>query len=79
MASEIEFTTDDLLNELAQYHQPIADRQPGGVTRQEYADRNNCSVKFAKKVLDGLVDQGVLVREYQRLGPSANGFVYYRA
>jgi hypothetical protein len=74
----VDFTTEDLLNELREYHQPVADRRPGGVTRQEYADGNNCSIKYAKKVLDELVADGVLVEEFNRLGPGSRGYVYYK-
>lgn len=72
------FTTEDLIAELQAYHQPMQDRRPGGVTRQEFADEQNCSTKHAKKMLEELVEQGILMVEFSRLAPNAQGYVYYK-
>jgi hypothetical protein len=74
----VDFTTEDLLNELQQYHNPIEDRKPGGITRKELAIANNISKKLAKTILEGEVAEGKLIREFNRLGPGARGYVYYK-
>lgn len=72
------FTTEDLIEELRQYHQPVGDRREGGVTRREYADANNVSLKQSARQLDELVERGILIREKNRIGPNALGYVYYK-
>ena len=72
------FTTEDLIAELQEYYQPVPDRREGGVTRQEFAEAQNISIKMAGKLLEDLVTRGILVRETNRLGPSAKGYVYYK-
>ena len=76
---ESDFTTEDLIQELQQYHQPIPDRRPGGVTVLEWAESQNISDKFARKQLRQLVADGVLVEEFCRLAPNAQGYVYYKS
>ena len=74
-----EFTAEDLLEELSQYHQPIGERREGGVTVAEYAENVNCTEKTARKWLDKHVKDGVLVREKCHLGPHSVGWVFYKA
>ena len=73
-----DFTTEDLIQELQAYHQPMQDRRPGGVTVIEWAESQNISDKRARKQLRQLVADGVLVEEHCRLAPNAQGFVYYK-
>ena len=72
------FTTQDLIEELQQFHPPIPDRREGGITRDEWAEAQNISYEEAKKQLEGLVSDGVLVCEYSRLGLKSMGYVYYK-
>lgn len=71
------FTDLDLLDELAQYHQPIKERD-GGITAAEYAEHRGVDTKTARKWLSQLVKDGKLTREKCHLGPHAIGWVYYR-
>ena len=72
------FTTQDLIAELQEYHQPIADRHPGGVTAYEWAEAQNISIKLARRQLKKLAADGVLVEEHCRLAPRSMGYVYYK-
>ena len=72
------FTTQDLIAELQEYHQPIADRQPGGVTADEWSVAQNISIKLARRQLKKLASDGVLVEEHCRLAPRSMGYVYYK-
>ena len=75
---ESDFTTEDLINELQAYHQPVADRRPGGVTATEWAEAQNISESIARKQLKQLAADGVLIKEHCRLAPRAMGYVYYK-
>lgn len=74
-----EFTTADLLAELAQYIDPIHDRRPGGVTIKEYAKEFGVSQKQAARILGQLFEQGILTRERVRVNRFGVGYVYYKA
>ena len=73
------FTTQDLIEELQQYHQPTPARREGGVTIGEWAKAQNISIRLAGKQLDELVEQGMLVKEFARTSPQGRGYVYYKA
>lgn len=73
-----EFTTADLLEELAKYADPINDRRPGGVTASEYAEEFGISEKTAARILKELYRDGVLVRERIRVNRFGVGFCYYK-
>lgn len=72
------FTTEDLIEELRQYHQPLADRKDGGITVQEWADAQNVSEKLAARQLKKLMEDGVLVREWSKQKAHSLGWVYYK-
>lgn len=74
-----EFTTADLLDELAKYVDRIQERRPGGVTTREYAAEFNVSKKTAGRVLAELFEDGILIRERVRVNRHGVGYVYYKA
>ncbi|MHC4389530.1 MAG: hypothetical protein ACYSX1_13115 [Planctomycetota bacterium] len=71
------FTDLDLLDELAQYHQPLAERREGGITAGEYGAQMGYTRKTARKKLNAMVDEGLLVKEHCKI-PQGREFVYYK-
>ena len=71
------FTDLDLLDELAQYHQPLAERKPGGVTAGEFAERMGWTRKTARKKLNKRVASGEMVKELCK-HPNGRVYVYYK-
>jgi len=83
MAIEIEwlnddFTTQDLLEELAQYGETIHDLREDAITASDMAERWNVDIKTARKRLNELTKDGILTREKAHLGPYAIGYAYYK-
>ena len=78
------FTTQDLIEELQQYHQSAVPRrttekgEPCGVTTQELAEAEEYSETAARKYLKKLMAKGVLEREWTISQNGVRSFVYYR-
>jgi Fic family protein len=72
------FTDLDLLEELQAYHQPLAERREGGITAGEYAKAQGYTRKTARKKLNAMVEEGLLVKEHCKIA-SGREFVYYKA
>ncbi|MHC4196084.1 MAG: hypothetical protein ACYSQZ_09150 [Planctomycetota bacterium] len=73
-----EFTAEDLLEELQQFHSPISERREGGITAGEYAKAQGCSRKTARRRLNEFVDEGLLIKERCKM-LQGRVYVYYRA
>ena len=71
------FTTQDLIAELQAFHQPLAERREGGVTAGEYARAQGYTRKTARKRLNAMVDEGLLMKEQCKI-PSGRECVYYK-
>ncbi len=72
-----EFTTADLIDELQAYVGG-GEREPGGVTVDEWAETQGISRHNAQQVLYGMFKEGKLTRRKHRVaGPLV--FVYYKA
>ena len=79
MESEVKFTTEDLMDELAGLYEYIAqERKPGGVTAEEMRIKWGCNKKIAAERLNKAVENGDLIRELTRLKPHSVGYVYYK-
>jgi predicted transcriptional regulator len=71
------FTTQDLIAELQKFCKPAATRRPGGITVDEWAKEQGCSDETAGKQLRGLMDQGILEREWS-VCEDGRRYVYYK-
>lgn len=72
-----EFTTQDLIAELQQYHRTAAPRRPGGVTIDEWSEAQDISDTMARKQLQKLLKRGILERVWT-LDNGSRFWVYYR-
>lgn len=72
------FTTQDLIKELQEYHQPAAPRREGGVTHDEWAEAQGISEPAARGQLKRLLVRGILEREWSLCGDGERRFVYYK-
>jgi len=78
MESEIEFTTQDLYDELIKLHEPIMDLREGAITAEDMSNLWNCKIETARKRMNELVRKGEYTREKAHLGPYAIGYAYYK-
>ena len=72
------FTTQDLIAELQQYQQAAAPRREGGVTCDEWAEKQGVSNTAARNHLKKFVAQGILEREWNLCPDGQRRYVYYR-
>ena len=74
----IEFTDEDLRNELEQFYPAIRERRPGGFTQEEAAKAWNVDVRTAGHRLSSLLKKGVFTRERAICEDGRKRFVYYK-
>jgi predicted transcriptional regulator len=72
------FTDLDLLEELQTYAPPgLSIRKPGGITSADWAEQQNTSRRTARKQLNKMVEDGLLIKERCKT-ETGSEYVYYR-